>query len=816
MLRVGDKLGRYTIGSRIGAGAMGEVFRARDERLGRDVALKILSQRLNDTPEAVERFTREAGAASALNHPNVVTIYEIGESDGTTFIAMEYVEGATIRALIPARPLVETLAKLAAQMARALKVTHAKGIMHRDIKPENIIVRPDGIVKVLDFGLAKQGNPVAGLSDPKLAEMTSPGVVIGTARYMSPEQARGDKVGCPSDIFSLGMVLYELASGRHPFASDFPMEVLRAIMSDPPPPLARWRNDVPPKLESLITRMLAKLPQARPTAEEVERGFDEWARSVDAISAPAQKPDSAEVSAEPISAPVNETVRSRPTPTVNGKSVERRSRSRAAEISAAVFILVIAGAAIFHFFTQPSAAGSRLGSIAVLPFANVRGDTNTEYLSDGLTESIIGSLAQLPKLRVLARSTVFRFKGKEVDPRAAGKELGVEAVLTGRVVQEGRGLAISTELVKVGDGSRLWGGEYNRTISDLVAMKQDIAREIAAKLSARLSGMPSQSAGRDTIDNEAYRLYLEGRYFWNKRNRDSLLKSIDLFQMAIERDPNYALAYAGLADGYALLPQYSGVTSAESLAKAEAAARRALQMDESLAEAHATLGLIAETRYAWAEAEREFKRSIEINPEYATARQWYGNTLENLGRWDEAIVQLKKAEELDPLSLIIKFNLAEHYAFTGQTDLAAQKLEQVRELDPVFYSRFAEVGFILIRQHRAADGLAFIEKAVEASGRSSGSLSYLGYAYAVMGQPVRARQVLDELERAYSNGKATADEVGFVWLGLGDLDQTIAWLTKAVEAHDLIPSSLCLEEYSALRKDPRYPPLMSRMGLKPH
>src|SRR5438132_7275772 len=544
---VGQTIGRYQILEQLGAGGMGEVYVAQDKHLLRKVALKMLPAFFTRDRERVRRFQQEARAASALNHPNILTIYEIGQMNSHHFIATEFVEGDTLRQRMLRAPMpIGELLGIATQIASALTAAHQTGIVHRDIKPENIMLRQDGIVKVLDFGLAKL---IAGQGDESEATtmlQTQPGVIMGTPHYMSPEQARGLKVDARTDIWSLGVLLYEMVGGRVPFAGETSSDVIVSILEKEPPPLARFTPETPEVLQWIVTKALRKqVDQRYQTAKELladlqglkhrlelQDEVEQWKSGEQLITATSK--DSAPV-------PVKAVDNKRP-----------------------------------------------LDSVAILPLANTSADPNMEYLSDGITESIINILSQLPRLRVVARSTVFRYKGLEVDAQEVGQQLGAGAVLTGRVRQVGDGLMIAAELIDVTNDSQLWGEHYNRKLSDIFDVQEEIAKEISERLRLKLSGDEKKFlAKRYTASPEAYQLYLRGRYFWYKRTEEALRKSIEYFNQAIAEDPAYAAAYAGLSDSYTLLALRGIIAPREAFLKAKAAARKALVIDETLGEAYA-------------------------------------------------------------------------------------------------------------------------------------------------------------------------------------------------------------------------------------
>ena len=828
----GSTLSHYRIVSKIGAGGMGEVYLAEDVRLGRKVALKILNADLTRHEDRVRRFEQEARAASALSHPNILTIFDIGKEDSTHFIATEFIDGQTLRsALARARMKISEVLDTAVQTAAALAAAHAAGIIHRDIKPENIMVRPDGLVKVLDFGLAKLVEtqaPSANSGARTIAKAdTDPGTVMGTAAYMSPEQARGQKVDARTDVFSLGVVIYEMIAGRAPFEGETASHVIVSILEKEPAPLTRSSPDAPSELERIVTKALAKdkderyqtvkdllidlkrLKQRRDVDAEIERSI-----SPDTIS---RSSVGASGGLEPVGTTVSSAVSTGNVAAHTTSSAEylvSGIKQHRKGVIAALAVLLIAGAALVYSLYP--AADVAIDSIAVLPLANAGSDPNLEYLSDGISESLINSLSQLQRLRVTARTTAFRYKGREVDPQQVGRELNVRAVLMGRVRQVGDSLNMQVDLVDAKTGAQLWGEEYNRKLSDILAVKQDISREITDKLRLKLTGdEQKQITRRDTTNAEAYQSYLRGRYHWNKRSGDELKKAIEQFQQAIERDPNYALAYTGLADCYMLLEQYAGVPTSETGAKTKAAADRALAIDDSLAEAHTSLAFHYHQSWRWEEAEKEFKRAISLNPNYPTARHWYQILLIALGRNDEALAEIKRAQELDPLSPVLEVNIGEAYVQMGDFDSAMEHAKRLVQLDPNFSLAHQIYGLAYLKQRRYAEATAEFQQNVT-NDRSAFSLAHLGHTLAMAGRRDEAMAVLKELEGMYTKRESLAQYQAAVYAGLGDKDQAFGWLEKGFQARNATLVFVKFDlTFDALRSDPRYADLLRRMGLKP-
>ncbi len=842
-LAAGDAIGHYEIRSLLGKGGMGEVYLATDTTLRRNVALKLLPADFTADKDRLARFEREAYAASSLNHPNILTIHEIGSDKGMNFIATEFIDGESLRVHLYKEPLeLSEILEIGIQAASALTAAHAANIVHRDIKPENIMVRQDGIVKVLDFGLAKlieQESPAFDTEAPtRVLQKTAPGMIIGTPHYMSPEQARGKDTDERTDVWSLGCVLYEMVARRTPFEDETVTDILAAIVKSPPAPLAQYRADTPAELERIVTKALEKNREERyQTAKDMLIDLRRLKRRLDA-----------EAELERTAAPEGGTATGRSTRfaldaqreirTITGNTpitIERRAafatvptissaeymvaefkrHKLLAFVALAVFTFAISG--VVYYLRAGNVAATGIDSIAVLPFENSNHDPDAEYLSDGLTESIINNLTQLPQLRVIARSTVFRYKGKETDPLIIGKELGVRAVLTGRVMQRGDDMAISVELVDVRDDKQLWGEQYSREISGALAVQKEISKEISERLRFKLSGAEQQQMEqRGTANPEAYQFYLKGRFYWNKRTGENLKKAIEQFQQAANKDPNYALANVGLSNCYMLLEEYTGTPSSETLPKAKAYAERALQIDNSLAEAHISLAFIQTNLWQWDAAERDFKQGIALNPDYPTAHQWYSFYLRSVGRLGDALAEDKRAHELDPLSLVINANLALGYLSKNDVDAAVEQSIKTIELDANHAQGYSVLGLAYLAQRRYAEALAELQKAVERSDRTSGILCLLGYANALAGNRAEALAIVKELEGKYARRQARGQDIAMVYTGLEDNDQAFIWLEKDFQVSS---GGLAVirwyPTFDALHIDSRYADLMRRMKLKP-
>ncbi len=793
-IAAGTFLGRYEIRAPLGAGGMGEVYLARDTNLDRTVALKILPVTVASDQGRMRRFIREAKAVSALNHPNIIIIHEIGQADSVHFIATEFVEGVTLRQhMTSTRMKLSEVLDVTIQMVGALAAAHAAGIVHRDIKPENIMVRTDGYVKVLDFGLAKLTKSHASDSEAVTMFATEPGRVIGTIAYMSPEQARGLTVDARTDLFSLGIMLYEMIAGRLPFEGATASEMIASILEKEPPLLARYSREVPSDLERIVMKALAKDREER--FQTVKDLLIDLRRVKQRLEFEAELERS-----------VPPDLNSKVVVATGGGQSQLSPTKEPAGFSSPNSTAPLPG--------RGRRSRKAIDSLAVLPLVNASADPNTEYLSEGITESIINSLSQIPKLRVMARSTVFRYKGRETDPQEVGRDLNVRAVLTGRVLQLGDRLIIKAELVNVADGSQLWGEQYNRELSDIFALQEEIAQQISEKLRIKLTGEEKKRlTKRYTENTEAYQFYLKGRFYWNKRTSEAAKKGIEYFEQAIEKDPNYALAYAGLADSYALLGGYDVLRPKDSYPRARAAATKALEIDDTLAEAHTSIARIRMAfDWDWLAAEREFKRAIELNPNYATAHHWYGMYLVRMGRFDEALSEIKQAQKLDPLSLIINADMGAPLFFARQYDQAIEQHRKTLEMDLNFPPTHLRLGAAYEQKGMYQEAIAEYQRAIELSGDNTKTSVVLGYAYAVSGRRAEAQKELDQLKEQ-SNSPY---DIAMIYTALGDKEQAFEWLEKAYEDRSGGLVFLKVDPgLDSLRSDPRFADLLRRVGLTP-
>ena len=810
-------LSHYRIVSKIGAGGMGEVYLAHDTTLDRRVALKILPEEFAGDPERMRRFVQEARSASALNHPNIITIHEIGDCEGSHFIATEYVEGETLSRRLRGEPMSHrSTLDVASQIASALQAAHDAGIVHRDIKPDNVMIRPDGFVKLLDFGIAKLTEKNRESIDEDAATAiksgTSPGMIVGTAAYMSPEQARGKQIDHRTDIFSFGVVLYEMLTLRHPFEGENAMDVIGSILHKEPTPIRQLLPGIPQDIERLINKTLRKDREERyQTAKDLLIDLRDARQELE-VQSRLERTTSREDPNTRIMAPTGDV----PHTTSSAEYLVREITKRKRGIATGLIVLFLALIGVgYWLFGNRVPPAKQVESIAVMPFVNESGSADVEYLSDGMTETLISSLSQLPNLSVKARSTVFRYKGKTTEAKTIGKELNVQAILNGRVVQRGDQLTLSLELVDAITENVIWIQQYSRKQTDLVTLQSEIARDVSSKLKTKLSGADVARVEKTyTADPEAYQLYLEGKFFWNKRTGESLKQAAELYRRAIEQDPNYALAYSGLAETYVLFSSYDVAPANDSMPQAKAAALRALEIDDSLAEAHTALGFYL-FNYEWDRdgSEKEFRRAIELKPNYATAHHWLASDLSNLKRFDDSLVEYRRAEELDPLSPIIGTNLGDALVYARRYDEAIAQYKRTLVRNPNFAYAHQALGWAYGSNGRYPEAIAETRAAIELRNGSSAK-GYLGLWLAKSGKRDQAVELLSELKQEATRGYVQSYTFALIYIGLGDKAEALNWLEKQMsDRSETANTYAVVPELDDLRSESRFKAMLKRMNL---
>ncbi len=817
MLKAGDRFAHYKILSQIGVGGMGEVYLAEDEKLDRRVAIKILNERFGKNDSHLQRFIREAKAASSLNHPNILVIHEISVGEDANFIVSEFVEGRTLRDLISGSELtVGIVLDIAIQIAGALSAAHGAGIVHRDIKPENIVVRPDGYVKVLDFGLAKlvrTGNVFVDKEDATaIQNQTAQGVIMGTVNYMSPEQAKAETVDERTDIFSLGVVLYELLSGATPFQGGSIAETFANVINAVPPPLKLTESHVSHELQRIVSKSLSKDRNDRyQTSKDLVTDLTALRESI-AFDEKLGNPHAA--GTDNPTALLHRTTGEVLDADTKLGTVETKKGSRVPAIALALLALTAIGLAFYFYSVRQNGTAGDRRSLAVLPFTNASQDPSAEYLADGVSESIINSLSQLSGLKVMSRNSSFRFKNDQSDTRAIASRLNVDTLVTGDIKQVADKLVINVRLVNGADDSQIWGNQYVSTLTDVIAAQNEIAQAVARNLKVKLT--PSDTAQlnkRYTENVEAYQLYLRGQFHAFKLLPDEIRQGIGYFQQAIDLDPNYALAHAGMAGAYRGLAIGSEISPAESFAKSKAAANRAIALDDTVSDGHTALGMtMFWADWDWVGAEEHLRRAIELNPNEATAHLFYAHVLSNTGRHQEALSEVKIARELDPLFPFAGALEGQFLFHAGKQDEALDRLKKTFELAPNFWMPHLFASMVYIDKGMFPEALVEARKARGLSAASTYSMALESYVLAKMGNREEAEKVLGEMMELGKKRGMPPTHIAVAYNGLGDTERALEWLERGYTEHDPKMAFLKVNPtWNNLRSSPRFIELMKRM-----
>jgi len=788
----------YRIVEKVGEGGMGVVYRAHDDRLNRDVALKFLPADLDKDENARLLLIREARTASALNHPNICTIYDVGDADGKSYIVMEFVQGRSLAEQISEGGLpAETVIRYGEQIADAMAHAHEHGVIHRDLKTPNVIIMPGGRVKVLDFGLAKHMTPSEiTLKTQSISTLTSEGAIVGTMHYMAPELFRGEPADARSDIWALGVVLYEMANGKRPFRGRTSYELSSMILHDTAPAL---RENVPAGLRAVIEHCLAKEPAQRyQHASEVRAALEALRTNSAVIPASAIQPSAIQASTE----------------------TQRPGHRSTLLISLAGLALLATAALVWKLLEvkwhgTAGVGAASIQSLAVLPLENLTGDPKQDYFADGMCDALITELSQIKKLRVISRTSVMQYKDKHESPAQIAQELGVDALVEGSVLRSNDRVRISAELVQPQTGQNLWAHSYERTVTDILALQSDVARDIVAQIQIQLTQPERERLAKTrTVVPAAYDAYLQGNYYASKRTGEAVTQAIADYRQSIQLDPTYAPSYAGLAGALTLAADYKDVPPSQVLPEAEAAAVKALQLDDTLASAHAALGQIRAYSLEWPGVLDEFQRAIQLNPGDANGHHWYALALADAGKDEEAISEMKLAQELDPRSLIINANLSWVLYLAGKDDDAIAQAQRTIAMDPTFAVAHGYLGQAYLAKGEYEKALRELQQALALSGNETSFKAELGNAYAVAGKKTEALAILHELLQMSARRYVSPYSIALVYVGLGDRDQAFQWLDKAYDEHSVRLINIAVHpRLTGLRSDPRFAALVKRIGL---
>jgi len=772
---------------------MGVVYRARDERLERDVALKVLPEGLLSDELARKRFRKEALALSKLNHPNIATVYDFDSQGGVDFLAMEYVEGTSLAHRVEGGAFSEReVASIGSQLAQALEEAHDHGVVHCDLKPGNLLLKPKGRVKVLDFGLARLVRSADDLA--VTGSITQTQAMAGTLPYIAPEQLQGEVADERSDLHAAGAVLYEIATGQRAFGEELPSRLIDAILHQPPISPRAVSRKISPELERIILKCLEKNPDNRyQSARDFEVDLRQLASGSTTVAARFAKPDN-------------------------------RGRRRTALIAG--FGMVLLAAVLVGFDVGGSwdrlvgrERPPQIRSLAVLPLENLSRDPDQEYFADGMTDAVITDLAKIGALRVISRPSVMRYKRTQRSVPEIAKDLNVDAIVEGSIERSGDRVRITAQLIRAATEQHLWAEAYDRDLHDVLRVQEEIARSIAQEIQIQLT--PQEQAlltrGRP-VDPEAYGLYLKGRYFWNKRTQESTDRAITLFHQAIDKDPGYASAYSGLADCYILSGiafDVGSLSPTQAFPQAKSAAERAIQLDDTLAEGHNSLAYVRLLYdWDWPGSEAEFRRALALNPGYANAHHWYAHLLMASGRREEALAESKQALNLDQLNPAMNVHLGWHYIYARQYDLALAQLRKALELDPNHSLGNWYLGWVYEQQGKYADALQAMHKAQELLKGNTALVADIGHVYAISGDKPAALKILEELNESSRRTYVSPFEVALIYVALGRKNEALQWLEKAyTDRSDLLIYLNADPRLDSIRSDPQFVDLAHRVGL---